>query len=169
METTRIAVLSDTHFPARGSHLPERCVALIQEADMVIHAGDHADLDAVAALRALGTPVVAVHGNVDTAQVCDVLPRHTSVRAHGQTIAVVHDAGLRDGRLERLRRAFPDADGVIFGHSHIPLVERAPDGFFILNPGSATDRRRQPHHTMATLVLHADRPAEIEIIVLDGP
>ncbi|MEZ5080808.1 MAG: metallophosphoesterase family protein [Thermoleophilia bacterium] len=169
METTRIAVLSDTHFPARGSHLPERCVALIQEADMVIHAGDHADLDAVAALRALGTPVVAVHGNVDTAQVCDVLPRHTSVRAHGQTIAVVHDAGLRDGRLERLRRAFPDADGVIFGHSHIPLVERAPGR--LLHPEPRQRDRSPPpaapHHGDPRA--SRDRPAEIEIIVLDGP
>ena len=98
--------------------------------------------------------MVAVHGNVDDSEVCAALPAVTSVDAGAVTIGLVHDAGPSKGRLERLRRRFPDADAVVFGHSHIPLHERAPDGFQIFNPGSPTERRRAPRHTMgiATVV-----------------
>jgi putative phosphoesterase len=92
--------------------------------------------------------VAAVHGNVDSAELRRRLPERRVVEAGGCRIGMLHDAGPAHGRLERLRRAFPDADAVVFGHSHIPLHERAPDGFAIFNPGSPTDRRRQPHHTM---------------------
>jgi predicted phosphodiesterase len=92
--------------------------------------------------------VVAVHGNVDDAHVRAALPATASIAAAGATIAMIHDAGPAKGRLARLRRRFPDADAVVFGHSHIPLHEHAPDGFQIFNPGSPTERRRAPRHTM---------------------
>lgn len=98
-------------------------------------------------LEALGPPVHAVLGNVDEPALAGRLPAERTVDAGGVAIAMVHDAGPAKGRLERLRRRFPGADAVVFGHSHIPLhAER--DGFQIYNPGSPTDRRRQPRHTM---------------------
>ena len=98
-------------------------------------------------LESLGPPVAGVLGNVDEPALAERLPAERTVDVAGVTIAMVHDAGPAKGRLERLRRRFPDADAVVFGHSHIPLhAER--DGFQIYNPGSPTDRRRQPRHTM---------------------
>ena len=143
-----IAVISDTHFPGRGSALPAACREAIARADLVIHAGDLADLDALNHVRSIGTPLMAVHGNVDDAAVRARLPEAASIEVDGLRLAVVHDGGPEAGRLERLRRWFPEADAVIFGHSHIPSHQAGPDGFFILNPGSPTDRRRQPVHTM---------------------
>jgi putative phosphoesterase len=102
------------------------------------------------ALEALGPPVLAVHGNVDSRELRRALPAQRIVEADGARIGMVHDAGPAAGRLERLRRRFPGCAAVVFGHSHIPLLEVAPDGFAIFNPGSPTDRRRQPVHTMGT-------------------
>jgi len=101
--------------------------------------------------------VIAVHGNVDDAAVREALPAIASLEVAGVTIAVLHDAGPAKGRLERMRRRFPDADAVIFGHSHLPLHERARDGFQIFNPGSPTERRRAPGHTMGIATVEAGR------------
>ena len=98
-------------------------------------------------LEALGPPVVGVIGNVDEPALRARLPEERVIDAEGARIALVHDAGPSKGRLERMRIRFPDADAVVFGHSHIPLLEER-DGFQIFNPGSPTDRRRQPRHTM---------------------
>jgi len=116
----------------------------------VIHAGDLCTLAALDELRALGPPVVAVRGNADDAAVRAALPDAAVVEAGGARIAVVHDAGRTDGRLARLRRRFPDADAVVFGHSHVPLLAAGPDGVWIFNPGSPADRRCAPRHTMGT-------------------
>ena len=149
----QIAVISDTHLPRGSRRLPEECVDRLRAADLILHAGDLMRLPVLEQLESYG-PVVAVHGNVDDSEVCAALPEVTSVDAGAVTIGLVHDAGPAKGRLERLRRRFPDADAVVFGHSHIPLHERAPDGFQIFNPGSPTERRRAPRHTMgiATVV-----------------
>ena len=101
----------------------------------------------LAELESLGPPVAGVVGNVDEPALAERLPAVRTIDAAGVTIAVVHDAGPAKGRLDRLRRRFPEADAVVFGHSHIPLHEER-DGFQIYNPGSPTDRRRQPRHTM---------------------
>jgi len=167
--TTRICVISDTHMPRRAHTLPAACRARLARADLVIHAGDHSDAASLAALRAIGPPVVAVHGNVDGEDLRRALPATAGVEAAGLRIAVVHDAGPAAGRLARMRRRFPDAGLVVFGHSHIPLVERAPDGFAILNPGSPTDRRRHPHHTMAEVEVAPGAAPRIAIVTLDGP
>lgn len=165
----RIGVISDTHMPGRARALPEECGARLARADVIVHAGDHSDADSLRALRALGPPVVAVHGNVDGEDLRLALPATATFRAGDRVVAVVHDAGPASGRLARMRRRFPEADLVVFGHSHVPLVERAPDGFAILNPGSPTDRRRQPRHTMAEVVIAAGRPPEIAIVPLGDP
>ncbi len=165
----RIAVISDTHFPARGRVLPENCRERLIDADMILHGGDHCDSEALGSLQQLGPPIISVHGNVDDAAVRSQLPREVTFDADGTRIAMVHDAGPAGGRMARLRQQFPDAVVVVFGHSHIPLIERAEDEFMILNPGSPTDRRRQPVHTMAELILSPGQPARAVIIRLDGP
>jgi uncharacterized protein len=165
----RIAIISDTHFPARGRVLPDECGARLVAADLILHAGDHCDAEALSTLRHLGPPLISVHGNVDGADVRRRLPRQTAFDADGVRIGMIHDAGPTAGRSTRLRRLFPGAEVVVFGHSHIPLVERAADGFLIVNPGSPTDRRRQPVHTMAELLIAPGAPVEAVIIPLDGP
>ena len=147
-----IAVISDTHLPKGGRALPGACVERIAAADLLLHAGDFSTIDVLSELEAIGPPVVGVHGNVDSADLRRLLPEERVVEAEGARIAMVHDAGPRTGRLERMRRRFGDrADLVVFGHSHMPLHEQAPDGFQILNPGSPTERRRAPSHTMGLI------------------
>jgi uncharacterized protein len=122
-------------------------VERLKRADLIVHAGDLMTLAVLRQIESYGE-VVAVHGNVDDGEVRAALPATASVEAAGATIALIHDAGPAKGRLSRMRRRFPEADAVIFGHSHIPLHERAEDGFQIFNPGSPTERRRSPTHTM---------------------
>jgi putative phosphoesterase len=143
----QIAIISDTHMPRGRRRLPEECVARLRRADLIIHAGDLMTLPVLRELQELGE-VVAVCGNVDDAEVQAVLPDTAVVEAAAARIAVVHDAGPARGRVERLRKMFPDADAVVFGHSHIPLHERDEDGFQIFNPGSPTERRRSPARSM---------------------
>jgi putative phosphoesterase len=165
----RVAIVSDTHFPGRGTTLPEPCRDVIDRCDLVIHAGDLADLATLTLLRRLGKPLVAVHGNADDDDVRRALPATAEVALPDLTLAVVHNGGPESGRLERMRRRFPDAGGVVFGHSHIPLHQVAPDGFFILNPGSATDRRRQPRHSMVELTVKKGSAPQIAFLAVDEP
>ena len=140
----RIAVVADTHMPRGRRRLP---VEHLRGADLILHAGDLSTVAVLDELEALGPPVAAVLGNVDEPALAARLPEERVVDAEGARIAMVHDAGPAKRRLERLRLRFPEADAVVFGHSHIPLHEER-DGFQIFNPGSPTDRRRQPRHTM---------------------
>jgi len=149
-----LALIADTHVRDGRPLLPKRCVELIAAADLVVHAGDMADLAALEQLRAIGPPVVAVRGNVDDPALAALLPEVEQVVTAGCVVGVIHDAGPGAGRLERMRRLFPTAAAVVFGHSHVPLHETALDGFQIYNPGSPTFRRRQPGHTMG--VAHVD-------------
>lgn len=116
-------------------------------------------------LAALGPPVAAVHGNVDTEELQRRLPETRIVDAEGVKIAMVHDAGPAAGRLDRMRARFPEADAVVFGHSHIPLHEER-DGFQIFNPGSPTDKRTQRHHTMGVATVE-DGKISFELRRLD--
>ena len=152
----QIALISDTHLPRGGRRLPEQCVERLRAADLILHAGDLMRLAVLRELEAYG-PVAAVYGNVDDAEVRAVLPAVASVDAGGVTIGLVHDAGPAKGRLARLRRRFPDADAVVFGHSHLPLHEQDADGFQIFNPGSPTERRRAPRHTMGIATVAGGR------------
>jgi putative phosphoesterase len=136
--------------PKGWRRLPDGCVERLRAADLILHAGDLSTLEVLQELQELQTygRVVAVHGNVDDAAVRAALPTTAVVEADGARLAMIHDAGASQGRLERMRRRFAEGDAVVFGHSHIPLHERAADGFQIFNPGSPTERRRAPHHTM---------------------
>lgn len=147
------AVLADTHMPRGSRRLPPRCVELIAGCDLLLHAGDISSAETLAELAANGPPVEAVHGNVDSPELRARLPERLELELGGRRLGMVHDAGPARGRLARLRRWFPQAEAVVFGHSHIPLLERdAANGFQIFNPGSPTDRRRSPAHTMGLLL-----------------
>ncbi len=145
--TTTVAVIADTHLPRGSRRLPDTCVERIRAADLVIHAGDFSTAAAHDEIAALAPRLVAVHGNVDDGELRGRLPERVEVEVGGAVIGVVHDAGPARGRVGRLRRLFPDADAVVFGHSHMPLLER-DKGFQIFNPGSPTERRRAPARTM---------------------
>ena len=142
-----LAIVSDTHMPRGDRRLPDACVARLRAADAILHAGDLMTVEVLELLEALGPPVHAVHGNVDEPALRIRLPAVRVVVADGARIVITHDAGPAERRLARLRRRFPDADAVVFGHSHQPLHEER-DGFHIFNPGSPTERRRAPSHTM---------------------
>ena len=160
-----IAVISDTHLPRGARRIPDACLERLRAADLILHAGDFVSLAALEELRGLGPPLHAVHGNVDEESLRRLLPGATEVQTGGARIGMLHDAGPATGRLERMRRRFPRADAVVFGHSHIPLHEEA-DGFQIFNPGSPTDRRRQPIHTTG-LARVEDGRISFEIVALD--
>ena len=162
----QVAIISDTHLPRGTRRLPDACVARLRAADLILHAGDVSTVAVLREVEALGPPVAAVRGNVDEAALAALLPAERTVEAGGARIGMVHDAGPAGRRLERLRERFPDADAVIFGHSHIPLHERGPDGFQIFNPGSPTDRRRQPRHTMGCARVGARAGLSFELIEL---
>jgi putative phosphoesterase len=144
----RLAIISDTHMPRGNRSLPAACVAELRAADAILHAGDFMRIEVLRALEALGPPVHGVHGNVDDDALRRMLPAARVVDAGGARIAMIHNAGQRTGRLLRMRVRFKDADAVVFGHSHLPLHEHGEDGFQIFNPGSPTERRRAPAHTM---------------------
>ena len=143
----RLAVIADTHLPRGTRRLPDECVAQLRTADAVIHAGDFSGAAAYEEIEGLSRRLVAVHGNVDDARLRRRLPELVEVELGGARIGVIHDAGPARGRLERMRRLFPGADAVVFGHSHMPLLE-SERGFQIFNPGSPTERRRAPARTM---------------------
>ena len=149
---TRIAVVSDTHLPRRGRALHPRLVAECAAADLILHAGDLVAHEVLWELSTYGD-VRAVLGNCDDPALARELPVERVVEVEHVRIAMLHDAGRKDGRASRLRHRFPGCRVVVFGHSHEPLVE--DDGrLLLLNPGSANDRRRQPVCTMA--VLHVE-------------
>jgi uncharacterized protein len=152
----RLAIISDTHMPRGNRALPPACLERLRAADAILHAGDLMELSVLVELQALGPPVHAVRGNVDSAQLQARLPLTKIVDAAGARIALIHDAGPATGRLERMRRRFPDTQAVVFGHSHIPLHEER-EGFAIFNPGSPTERRRSPQHTMGLATVHHAR------------
>ena len=144
-----IAIISDTHMPRGARRLPAAFVERIRAADLLLHAGDFATVEVLRELEAIGPPVLGVYGNVDTAELRRLLPAERVVEAGEARIAMLHDAGPARGRLERMRARFGDrAAALVFGHSHMPLHERAADGFQVFNPGSPTERRRAPAHTM---------------------
>ena len=153
-------VIADTHLtPATLDRMPDEVWALADEADVVLHAGDVVD-GVVLAVLAARAPTHAVLGNNDEGRLD--LPGTVALDLAGATVAMVHDSGPTKGRHRRMARLFPDADVVVFGHSHAPLVEREADGPLLVNPGSPTHRRRQPVHTVALLHVVAGVPtAEI--------
>jgi hypothetical protein len=151
--------------PRGPRRLPDACLQRLQSADAILHAGDFMELEILRFLEGLGPPVHGVRGNVDSAQLITRLPLKRVVAFGDVRIGMIHDAGPKEGRLARLRRRFPDAQAVVFGHSHIPLHEER-EGFQIFNPGSPTERRRSPRHTMGIATIDG-RTLTFELIALD--
>jgi putative phosphoesterase len=150
-----LAIISDTHMP-RGREIPARCLERCREADLILHAGDLVDLPVLRTLQSLGPPVHAIYGNVDNAAVRAVLPPRLELELDGVRVGMTHAPGPSDGRLARLRRAFPTCGAVVFGHTHMP-AHAEDEGFQIFNPGSPTERRRAPVHTMGVARIDAGR------------
>jgi putative phosphoesterase len=162
-----IAAISDTHLPRGQRRIPDACIEHLRRADLILHAGDISTTEVLGDIEAIGPPVKAVHGNVDAPDLRAKLPEALEIRTpDGARIAMIHDAGPRTRRLERMRLRFPDAQAVVFGHSHIPLHE-SKDGFQIFNPGSPTDRRRQPKHTMGLARTTDQGQVTFELVSLD--
>lgn len=155
-------VLADTHIPRRAKRLPEALTPYLERADLILHAGDLLEASVLDELSAFGAPVYAVRGNVDGPEV--ELPEELALEFGGVQIAVIHDSGRKEGRRKRLAARFPDARVVVFGHSHVPFLEDDGD-LLLLNPGSPTDRRRQPRHSFA-LLRAEDGGARAELVFL---
>jgi putative phosphoesterase len=145
-----VAVIADTHMPRGGRRLPDACVERLRAADLILHAGDVVAEPVFEELAALGPPLHAVHGNMDDAALLDRLPGALCVEVSGSRIGMTHDPGPRAGREERLVAGFPGCSAVVYGHTHEPQVSRLGD-VWILNPGSPTERRRAPSHSMLVL------------------
>ncbi len=153
--------------PRGTRRLPRECLRRLEEAELILHGGDFVGMAVLEALRELG-PVEAVFGNMDAPEVVSVLPERRVVEIGGARVGMVHDAGPRVGRGERLAAAFPGCDAVVYGHTHVPEVSRVAETW-ILNPGSPTERRSSPAHSMLTLTVDAE-PAQIrpELVTLSS-
>jgi putative phosphoesterase len=146
----RLLLIADTHVPRRARDLPARVWDEIATADVVVHAGDWVDVSLLELLERRARRVVGVYGNNDGSPLRQRLPEVSRVEIDGVAVAVVHETGPTAGRESRCDRRFTDADVLVFGHSHIPYDVTTAGGLRLLNPGSPTDRRRQPHATYMT-------------------
>jgi len=155
------AIIADTHIPRRASALPENLLPYLERVDLILHAGDLME-PALIDVLAAHAPTRAVRGNLDPPGVD--LPDALAFEFGGVSVAMIHDSGAKKGRRNRMKRRFPDARVVVFGHSHIPWLDDE-DGLLLLNPGSPTDRRRQPNYTFAFLRAE-DGEVTAEIVVL---
>ena len=162
-DALRVVVLSDTHAPRRWRRCPAAVADQLRGADLVLHAGDVCTADVLEELAAYA-PVRAVLGNNDGPDVAAWgAPETLELDVAGLRVGMVHDSGPATGRVRRLRTRFPECDLVVFGHSHIPMDVSA-DGFRILNPGSPTDRRSQPHGTLMVLQVSAGVLRDVELV-----
>ncbi|MGD0557392.1 MAG: metallophosphoesterase family protein [Streptosporangiaceae bacterium] len=160
---TRVLVLSDTHAPRRWKSCPPAVAKELRSADLILHAGDVCTASVLSELCDYA-PVHAVMGNNDGPDVASWgAPDTLTMDIEGLTVGMIHDSGQATGRLARMRRRFPTASLVVFGHSHIPLQDADLDGFAIFNPGSPTDRRRQPHGTIGILDIDGGELRRTEI------
>ncbi|HET7529650.1 MAG TPA: YfcE family phosphodiesterase [Mycobacteriales bacterium] len=146
----RLLLLADTHVPRRARALPDQVWDEVAAADVVVHAGDWVDVGLLEELDGRARRLVGVYGNNDGPPMRARLPEVATADLDGVQLAVVHETGGRQGRERRCAERFPDADVVVFGHSHIPWDTVADNGLRLLNPGSPTDRRRQPVATYMT-------------------
>ena len=159
----RLLLLADTHVPRRARDLPARVWAEVERADVVVHAGDWVDVALLDALEARAPRLLACWGNNDGPALRERLPEVARAELDGVRIAVVHETGAAAGREVRAARDHPDTDLLVFGHSHIPWDTVAPNGLRLLNPGSPTDRRRQPTCTYATATVEGGRVTDVAL------
>ncbi|CAJ1510344.1 metallophosphoesterase family protein [[Mycobacterium] burgundiense] len=146
----RLLLISDTHVPTRAKDLPAAVWAAVDRADVVVHAGDWMALELLDALEQRATRLVACWGNNDGPELRTRLPERADVTLAGLRFTVTHETGAAAGREARMARRYPDTDVLVFGHSHIPWDTTSATGLRLLNPGSPTDRRRQPYCTYMT-------------------
>jgi uncharacterized protein len=157
----RLLLLSDTHLPKRARELPAELLARLPLADVVIHAGDWVDTAALDLLESMARRLIGVYGNNDGPELRARLPEVAYAELGGLRFGVVHETGPAQGRERRCAERFPELDVLVFGHSHIPWDTTAPGGPRLLNPGSPTDRRRQPHGTYLTAVATEGRLTDV--------
>jgi putative phosphoesterase len=165
--TTRMLLVADTHVPKRARDLPPRLWREVEEADLVLHAGDWVDVALLDEMEQRSRRLVGVHGNNDHGVLRERLPEVARLRVEDLAVGVVHDTGDRAGRERRCDAEYADLDLLVFGHSHIPWDSTTPRGLRLLNPGSPTDRRRQPHCTYLTVVVDGAELSEVTLHRLD--
>ena len=157
----QLLLIADTHVPRRARTLPDEVWHLVDTVDVVVHAGDWVDASLVDQVEARASRLVGVHGNNDGPVIRARLPEVARVQLDGLRLGVVHETGPATGRERRCDQAHPGLDVLVFGHSHIPWDTVTPRGMRLLNPGSPTDRRRQPHHTYLTAAVRRGELAEV--------
>jgi uncharacterized protein len=162
-ESVRVLLLADTHLPKRARDLPAEVWEQVDAADVVVHAGDWVDEATLDRLEERSRRLVAVAGNNDGPELWARLPEVARAELGGVRFAVVHETGGKQGREARCDAAYPDDDVLVFGHSHIPWDTTTPRGLRLLNPGSPTDRRRQPNCTFMTLIARGGRLRDVEL------
>jgi putative phosphoesterase len=163
--STRLLLISDTHIPGRARTLPAAVIAAADAADLIIHAGDWVAASVLDELEQ-HAEVLGVYGNNDGSDVRDRLPEVARRDIDSVRFAVIHETGDKQRRHARADAAFPDADVLVFGHSHIPWDSISPGGLRLLNPGSPTDRRSQPRCTMMTAVVEDGTLVDVELVAI---
>ena len=158
-----VVITADTHVPKRARDLPDPLWLAIDGADVVVHAGDWVDVALLDAIESRSRKFVGVYGNNDGPALRARLPEVAHADLDGLRLAVVHETGPSTGREARCAARYPDTDVLVFGHSHIPWDTTAGSGLRLLNPGSPTDRRRQPHHTFMTVEVDGGRLTDVTL------
>ena len=164
---TRLLLISDTHLPTRARRLPDALWRAVDDADVVVHAGDWVDEATLDALEGRAARLIGVYGNNDGEGLRSRLPEVARVEIDGLRMGVVHETGAAAGRERRADSAHADLDLLVFGHSHIPWDSVTPGGMRMLNPGSPTDRRRQPACTMMTARVDAGALIDVELVEVE--
>ncbi|BFU47231.1 metallophosphoesterase family protein [Krasilnikovia sp. MM14-A1004] len=164
----RLLLMADTHVPQRAKDLPTELWEAVDAADVVLHAGDWVDVSLLDALEARAARVIGCYGNNDGPALRSRLPEVARAELGGLRFAVIHETGQATGREARCAARFPDVDVLVFGHSHIPWDTVAPGGLRLLNPGSPTDRRRQPCHTYLTALADGGALTEVTLHRVGG-
>ncbi|MGB9278604.1 MAG: metallophosphoesterase [Pseudonocardiaceae bacterium] len=159
----KLLLMADTHVPRRARDLPEQLWRAVDEADVVVHAGDWVSVELLDTLLARADRLIGVVGNNDGPALCARLPEVAVAELSGVRLAVVHETGSARGREQRCAARFPDTDVLVFGHSHIPWDTVTPPGLRLLNPGSPTDRRRQPTCSWMTAEIIGGRLGRVQV------
>lgn len=159
----RLLLIADTHVPKRARNLPPAVWDAVARADVVLHAGDWVEPSLLDELEDRSRRLVGCWGNNDGDELRARLPERADVDLGGLRFTIVHEAGASEGRDARMARLYPDTDVLVFGHSHVPWDTTASSGLRLLNPGSPTDRRRQPSPTYMTALVEDAVLSEVEL------
>jgi putative phosphoesterase len=160
--------MADTHVPVRARELPAELWSAVDAADVVIHAGDWVSVALLDTVERRSTSLIGVYGNNDGPEIRSRLPEVAMAELDGVRVAVVHETGPAQGRDRRCSVRFPDRDLLVFGHSHIPWDSTTESGLRLLNPGSPTDRRRQPYATFMTADISGSRLVDLQLLPLSA-